>query len=72
MHTTPEEKANYLVHKFYYQLPNNGSLTIGDFSCTRRWEEAKTCARIICEEMMKECEEPSYWAFVHTAIEKMK
>lgn len=44
--------AKNLINKFYYQLPNNGSLNEGLLSCDRRYKEATTCALICVEEII--------------------
>jgi hypothetical protein len=50
---TPEDKAGWLVERFYFSLPNNGSFT-GINNINRRWEEAKMCALIAVEFARKE------------------
>jgi len=49
-HPTP---ARNLINKFYYQLPNNGSLNEGLLSCDRRYKEAINCALICIDEMIR-------------------
>ena len=49
---TPEEKAKELVNKFYYSLPNNGSIKEGVNSCESRWKEAVTCTLIAVDEII--------------------
>ena len=50
---TPKEKAQDLVNSFYYSLPNNGSET-GINSTTSRYGEAKKCALIAVDEIIKQ------------------
>jgi len=45
----PKERANNLVDKFYYSLPNNGSYS-GINSIVSRYDEAKQCALITVDE----------------------
>jgi hypothetical protein len=49
---TPEQKAKDLVNKFYYSLPNNGSIKEGINSCESRWKEAVMCALIAVDEII--------------------
>jgi len=56
-HPTP---ARNLINKFYYQLPNNGSLNEGLLSCDRRYKEAINCALICVEEILNDYEEFPY------------
>ena len=46
------KSALEIIHKFYYQLPNNGYLNEGLLSCDRRYKEATTCALICIDEMI--------------------
>ena len=48
---TPREKAGWLIERFYFSLPNNGSFT-GPSNINDRWEEAKKCALICCDEVL--------------------
>ena len=77
---TPKEKAGWLVERFYFSLPNNGSFT-GLNNINRRWEEAKMCALIAVDEIMKAIPDASdddspynhelvYWKEVKQEIEK--
>ena len=50
---TAKEKANQLVQRFYFSLPNNGSQT-GINNVHSRWEEGKMCALIAVEFARKE------------------
>ena len=38
------EKANDLINRYYYMLPNNGELNSGINSCESRYNEAIECA----------------------------
>lgn len=49
---TPREKAGWLIERFYFSLPNNGSFT-GPSNINDRWEEAKKCALICVDEIIK-------------------
>ena len=57
--TNPTPARN-LINKFYYQLPNNGSLNQGLMSCERRYNEAITCAIICVDEILNDYEEFPY------------
>lgn len=48
---TPKEKANQLIQRFYFSLPNNGSFT-GINNVHSRWEEGIKCALICCDEVL--------------------
>jgi hypothetical protein len=50
---TTKEHALMFIHKFYFALPNNGSLKIGPCNCTQRYSEAITCALIAVKEIIK-------------------
>jgi hypothetical protein len=50
---TPKEEANKLINKFYYTLPNNGSINDGINSCTSRYNEAIECALIAVNVILK-------------------
>ena len=81
---TPEEKAKKLVFKYFHLL---GGTTIKDnaiiHSNTKIWKEAKQCALIAVEEIIKTCNEivqssdvapyydESYWNDVKHSIENM-
>ena len=75
---TPKQKAKDLVNTFYYSLPNNGSQE-GINSTTRRYSEAKQCALIAIDEIIKNDKENygingfvfEYWQEVKTEIEKL-
>ena len=43
---TAKEEAQELINRFYYSLPNNGSLDIGVNNCSQRMQEANRCALI--------------------------
>jgi hypothetical protein len=49
----PREKANNLVNRYYYTLPNNGELSSGINSCESRYKEAIQCALIAVDEILK-------------------
>jgi hypothetical protein len=76
------QKANDLVNRYYYMLPNNGSLSDGINSCESRYNEAIECAFVTVEEMITELTEeisPSvhgfrhqYWNEVKQWIQKIK
>ena len=77
---TPKEKAEQLIQRFYFSLPNNGSQT-GINNVNNRWEEGKKCALIAVDEIISEIE-PSvsmdvisaridYWNEVKQEIEKL-
>lgn len=71
----PKEKANQLVQRFYFSLPNNGSQT-GISNVHRRWEEGKMCAEMAVDEIMNALEENGswnydYWNEVKQEIEKL-
>ncbi len=69
---TPQEKAKDLVNIFYYSLPNNGSQE-GINSTTRRYAEAKQCALISVDEIIRVLQDESdwYWDEVKEEIEKL-
>ena len=50
---TTKEHALMFIHKFYFALPNNGSLKIGPCNCTQRYSEALTCALIAVDEIIR-------------------
>jgi hypothetical protein len=76
------EKANDLINRYYYMLPNNGELNSGINSCESRYNEAIECAFVAVEEMITELTEeisPSvhgfrhrYWSEVKQWIQKIK
>ncbi len=76
------EKANDLVNRYYYMLPNNGSLSDGVNSCDSRYKEAIECAFVAVGEIITELTEeisPSvhgfrhqYWKEVKQWIQKIK
>jgi hypothetical protein len=47
------EKANNLVNRYYYMLPNNGELNSGINSCESRYNEAIECAFVAVDEILK-------------------
>ena len=50
---TPAGKANQLIQRFYFSLPNNGSFT-GINNINKRWEEGKMCALIAVSAILDE------------------
>jgi hypothetical protein len=50
---TNRQYALIFIHKFYFALPNNGSLNIGPCNCNQRYSEAITCALIAVDEIIK-------------------
>jgi hypothetical protein len=44
--------ARQLINKFYYLLPNNGSLNEGLLSCEKRYKEAIICALVCVDEIL--------------------
>lgn len=76
---TPREKAGWLIERFYFSLPNNGSFT-GPSNINDRWEEAKKCALIAVDEIVDaidwhEYEVPNdqlkFWFEVTRELEKL-
>ena len=72
------EKANDLVNRYYYMLPNNGSINEGINSCESRYNEAIQCALIAVNEI-KEIKSVyhddalyDYWEEVKQWIQKIK
>jgi hypothetical protein len=50
---TTQTDGMLLIRKFYFALPNNGSLNIGPCNCNQRYSEAITCALIALDEIIK-------------------
>ena len=50
---TPQNKAQAIIDRMYFALPNNGSFT-GINNVTSRWQEARQCAEIAVQEMVDE------------------
>jgi hypothetical protein len=50
---TTQTDGMLLTRKFYYALPNNGSLNIGICNCTQRYAEALQCALIAVDEIIR-------------------
>ena len=48
----PREKANDLVSRYYYMLPNNGLIDTGINSCDSRYKEAIECAFVAVNEII--------------------
>jgi hypothetical protein len=71
------EKANDLVSRYYYMLPNNGKLNEGINSCDSRYKEAIECAFVAVDEIIKtfDCTTPQSiedWEEVNQWIQKIK
>jgi hypothetical protein len=74
------EKANDLVNRYYYMLPNNGKLNEGINSCESRYNEAIECAFVTVDELIEQENKynngsfyPSkYWKEVKQWIQKIK
>ena len=47
------DKANNLINRYYYMLPNNGELNSGINSCESRYNEAIECAFVAVDEILK-------------------
>jgi hypothetical protein len=58
---TPKQKANQLVNKFYYLLPNNGYVNEGINSCESRWKESIMCSLMVVNEIMESREDDGAW-----------
>lgn len=50
---TPKNKAQAIIDRMYFALPNNGSFT-GINNVEMRWQEARQCAEIAVQEMVDE------------------
>ena len=75
----PREKANNLVNRYYYTLPNNGELNSGINSCESRYNEAIQCALIAVDEIImhvlpryQDFTFGIYWEEVKQWIQKIK
>jgi hypothetical protein len=55
------EKANDLVNRYYYMLPNNGKLNEGINSCDSRYKEAIECAFVAVDEILESNPNYEYW-----------
>lgn len=69
------EKANDLINRYYYMLPNNGELNSGINSCESRYNEAIECAFITVDELMSNNSDQSkhdYWIEVYEWLGKIK
>ena len=84
---TTREIANNIVSRYYYMLPNNGSLNTGINSCESRYKEAIECAFVAVDEIIKTLNYDirdldvrgnilldliEHWREVHTYIQKIK
>ena len=58
----PREKANNLVNRYYYMLPNNGELNSGINSCESRYNEAIECAFVAVDEVIEQ------WEYIDTYL----
>ena len=72
---TPKEKAKYIVDRMYYTISNNGSY-MGENSIPHKWEEAKKCALMAVDEIVKALNSDinplvNYWYEVKQRIEKL-
>ena len=75
---TAKEKADQLIQRFYFSLPNNGSQT-GINNVHSRWEEGKMCALIAVDEILdalsykvsSNFEELKYFEEVKQELEKL-
>jgi hypothetical protein len=56
------EKANDLVNRYYYMLPNNGKLNEGINSCDSRYKEAIECAFVTVDEVIEQ------WEYIDTYL----
>ena len=71
------ELANNLICKFYYALPNNGSINKGYNNCEIRMNEAIVCALIAVDEIIQVIDPENikmylFWKEVKIEIEKKK
>ena len=55
------QKANDLVNRYYYMLPNNGKLNEGINSCDSRYKEAIECAFVTVDEILESNPNYEYW-----------
>jgi hypothetical protein len=55
------EKANDLVNRYHYMLPNNGKLNEGINSCESRYNEAIECAFVTVDEILESNPNYEYW-----------
>ena len=76
---TPKEKAQELILRFYYLLPNNGFHKEGINSCDSRYKEAINCAWLSVDEMLYLLEDEEtmsdvyyFYVDVNNEIEKIK
>jgi len=74
---TPKEKANELVDKFYQTTPNEAWVNepLGISEEYKAWKQAKQCALIAVDEIIKELERcfiyNEYWQEFKKEIEKL-
>jgi hypothetical protein len=50
---TTKQHAFIFINKFYFALPNNGSMNTGLCSCHQRYGEGLKCSLIAVEEIIK-------------------
>ena len=50
---TTRQHALIFIHKFYFALPNNGSINTGPCNCNQRYSEALTCALISVDDIIR-------------------
>jgi hypothetical protein len=50
---TTKQHAFIFINKFYFALPNNGSMNTGLCNCHQRYGEGLKCALIAVEEIIK-------------------
>jgi hypothetical protein len=70
---TPKEKATSIVDTMYLIISNNGQFT-GEHSIPFKFEEAKKCALICCDEVlgyMGADRGYQFWSEVKQEIEKL-
>jgi len=50
---TTRQHAFIFIHKFYFALPNNGSMNTGLCNCHQRYGEALQCSLIAVDEIIR-------------------
>jgi hypothetical protein len=50
---TTKQDAFIFIHRFYFALPNNGSMNTGLCNCHQRYGEALKCALIAVDEIIR-------------------
>ncbi len=73
-----KKAAKQLIEKFYFALPNNGSLS-GTNNVNDRWNEAVDCALIAVDEIIDAMDRVlfpnpfrQYWETIKEEIEKQR